>query len=77
MNPPQGEDAEPPLNEKEDRQQNQEAAKPEEQNEHNTDLHSQQAKTDDKEQAKVTSTSCKPVAAERPKIELPSHQINT
>lgn len=31
----------------------------------------------DDEVPKVTSKTCKPVAAERPKIELPSQRINT
>lgn len=36
----------------------------------------QNAKTDDKEHPQVTLATCKPVAAERPKIELLSHWIN-
>lgn len=73
MNPPQGEDAAPPPKDDDERQKNKEGDKPEDQNADSTDLNPQQARKDDKEQPKVSSTTCKPVATERPKVKLPSH----
>ena len=36
----------------------------------------QEGEAGQKEKSTVTSTTCKPIVAERPKIELPSHRIN-
>ena len=65
----------PPMND-EERQKNKESEQLEVQNGDNMDLTPQMEKKGGKEQPRVSSTTCKPVAAERSKVEFPSHRIN-
>lgn len=75
MESPQGEGDVPPPQNDNGQQQYKESKKPTNQVEDNVDLNSQRTKQDNK-QPKVSFATCKPVASEHPKVELPGHRIN-
>jgi len=77
MRLPQGEDAEPPPNENEHTPMQEEACKQTVHGETKEEQNSQADKEIVNKILKATLTTCKPVAATRPKIELPSCRINT
>lgn len=60
----------------EESHKNKESEQPEVKNGDRTDFNLQVGKKGEKEQSRVRSTTCKPVAAERPEVEFPSHRIN-
>lgn len=76
MSLPQGEDMVPPPNGNENTQMHEEAFRQTIQDKTRVEQNMQTDKTTDNENPKVTSATYKPVAAERPKIELPSNWIN-
>lgn len=75
MDPPRGEGATPPPQDEAARQGNQENDKSAHQSEDDEDLDQQQVRQNNKH-PKVSSATCKPVASERPRVELPGHKIN-
>lgn len=77
MNPPQGEGGAPPPTNDNQPRNIEDSDRGKEHEDENTDrsqqTHTQQAQ---KDKLKVSSSTCKPVATYRPKVELPSDRIN-
>lgn len=75
MQPPQGEGDVPPPKNDSQKQQIDDTDKEDRQNENNTNNSKQQdSEQTQKDQTKASSSTCRPVAAHRPKVEFSSHE---
>jgi len=77
MEPPQGEDIVPPLANTENTLRQTENVRKDHQEEIAIENENATRNNNTNEEPRVKSTTCKPVAVDRPKIELPSQCINT